>query len=158
MVKGKYDFYHENYRTVDAQFAIFTRALQEHGDQLRQAAQNPTNRWLRNLRVYLDALAADDLKSVRIKLLKADQPATSIGSLLDRVDAAEQKQEDNNNDDADDVDHGHSEEEHMQEEKADNRTLYPRTYSAFYGTILVDLKCWHRPPDDYCDRFAALLL
>ena len=53
MVKTKIDFYYEDYRSVAGYCEIIKKALGEHGDELREAAKNPTNQWLRNVKTYI---------------------------------------------------------------------------------------------------------
>ena len=68
MVKGRFDFYHENYRTVSAQLEIIKTALDLFGDGLRKKATavGVRDKWLRNVGKYLDSLREGETQDLKL--------------------------------------------------------------------------------------------
>jgi hypothetical protein len=191
MVKGKIDFYHEDYRSVDGQIAIFELALQgSHSLELRKEMVNFTStfrvyldgreqgtRWLRNLKTYWDASrTAGGLNKLRIKALSLDdlfpmsngaedkkKKEANAKELLETV--MEQLEQEPINDPMEEEPTNASEDDaHLEEERKEldvagvdhlgNYTIFPRTRSTFYRTLLKGMSIRARPPHDYCDRCA----
>ena len=66
MNKGTVDFYQEDYRSAGSQVKIIQKALKMYGDELRQAARSPTNRWLRNVKTYLDSIEDNAVETITV--------------------------------------------------------------------------------------------
>jgi hypothetical protein len=153
MMKGREDFYHEDYRSVAGQFSIIKLALEVPGDTLRQAAEKPSNRWEHNVAVYLEAVASDKLDEVRVRELRVDAgvSVTILAALEPEapIQADQELQKPNQ------VDVAVEEEEEdklTSRDHLDGRWLVPRSQQTFYGTILGKTRLWQRPPDDNCKR------
>ena len=158
MVKGRFDFYHENYTTVEAQVDIIKIALDRFGDELRAKARSQSNVWLRNVSVYVDALengCVHELKIARGKSqeevqLNFDDLLAEVLEISSRerneVASMDGEELDDIIEDDDPALMVHTSEDHL--------TLRPRSYKYFYGQVLKGERLWKRPPHDHCERCA----
>jgi hypothetical protein len=163
MTKSRDDFYHEDYRSVPGQYQIIVEALTLFGDVLRQAAENPKNRWERNVRTYIEAVQDDALDEVQVKDNRTDGPL-DIASVLKEMDSREGKMDGDQEpwvcgsdglEGEAGADKDEEEEYEPSEEPTGGRVLYPRCKKFFYGSCLAGMRLWHRPPHNHCERCAA---
>ena len=165
MINTLDDFYHEKYRSVEGQSEIILLALEYFGDDIRHAAKQPTNRFLRNVKAYLDA-AADGVLD-QLKVQEDVAPDAALDSVLDSVLDDTERQINLDaavNQSANELciethyQAAHEQEEMEQDEDdnhADVRTLCPRTSRFLYQTLLKGMRLWHRPPHNHCERCAS---
>jgi hypothetical protein len=154
------EFYYEAYRSRAGQCAIITLALELGGDRLREAAKNPTNRWLRNVAVYLGAVASDSLDSIRVPELRADAVVTVdilLGLEVQEPVKGDIELHRPNQDGVQGSLEGDVVEERGESglSKEDHLTgmwLCPRAQRTLYDTILGSMRLWQRPPHDNCPR------
>ena len=152
MMKGREDFYFENYRTVEAQLEIIAIALQKYGDELRKQAKTPTNRWLRNVDVYLDAAEKGTMDSVRVPMLSIESVVAVDLDVVTRLEVQEpvsvtapiELQEPTRSLDqspgaGEEDDDGHLP---PPQEHSAGQWLCPRTQPTFYGTILGKMRLY----------------
>jgi len=158
MVESLSNFYDGRYRSVEGQSTIIEFALaSDKGSLLRKAAKNPTNRWLRNVKVYLDATDQDQLHKLRVKELCSDRKALDaelLARLLCEVDRREavgvrdfprEGEEEEEEEEEED-----KEEDEEDEEEEKELVLCPRTKVTFYKVLLKGSRLWKRPPHDHC--------
>jgi hypothetical protein len=172
MSKSKEDFFFEDYRSVDAQVAIYNHAL-AHSEQLRArvAGRKPASQWERNVAKYvgsyivtylgllinvfarlIDARDKGVVDSLRVKVLWEERPllddrnvAAIVGLVPDDAPPEIVQEEVKVQPIAD-------EEEVEDAAPQPQLVLNPRAYRTFYGTILAKERVWQRPPDDHCQR------
>jgi hypothetical protein len=177
MVKGKEDFYSEDYRSVDGQIAIMKQALELRPNLRTVAFSKPPcelTRWLRNVRTYLDAENTGMLHKLRVKPLACDAPAltdedleeaikTFKAAMADEEVGAREPTDDNDDEQmpimlSSSEDDDSDEEEHEPDEDTDmecNSTICPRGKGAFYKSLCKGLRLWKRPPHDHCQQCNA---
>ena len=161
MVHTLDDFYHEKYHTVEGQREIIRLALDYFGDDIRQAAKQPTNGFLRNIKAYLDAASDGALDQLKVK--EEIAPDAALDSVLDSVldDTEHQINLDAASDHSAEglcmADHEQEEIEQDEEDDdyADAVTLCPRTSRFLYQKILTEVRLWHGPPHNHCERCAS---
>jgi hypothetical protein len=165
MVKGKFDFYHEHYRTAVAQIDIFKIALEHYGDDLRTKATSSSNPWLRNLQKYLDAVDNGQVDELAVATLnETPEGALNFNEILAEVLEISQRQQledkhskdesDNNESDNNESDNDDDRRPMTGAEDKDHLVLKPRCYQFFYNTLLRGERLWHRPPHNHCERCA----
>ena len=158
MVKGRFDFYHENYRTVEAQVDIIKIALDRFGDELRAKARSQSNVWLRNVSGYVDALANGCVHELKIARGKSQEEVKlNFDDVLAEVlEISNRQRNEVGNMDGEAL-HDIIEDDDsafMMHSSDDHLTLRPRSYTYFYGKVLKGERLWKRPPHDHCERCA----
>jgi phage pi2 protein 07 len=172
MVKGFTDFYHEEFRPVQAQKEIIRTALGVYGDNLRDQATSkaPKNTWLQNVATYLHAEAEGELHKLHVKDIRPNDIEDIAAALNDddipdvygHKDPAQPDDGSAQRDSAQgekDGDEGHpgwedTVEEMIEDNDDDDYRLKPRTSRFFYKRLLAGMRLWKRPPHNSCDRCA----
>ena len=153
MVKSRTDFYYESYRTREGQIAIIQKALDIFGDELRMQASIPTTKWLRNVKVCMDASSDGALDDITVKEdPRPPSDKVDLQQVLDHMNAAANPSF-GELDDIEPCEEASDEESDDAGDKGDGvRLLHPRSFRSFYGTCLKGCRLWRRPPHNHCAR------
>ena len=155
MMKGRRDFYDEDYRLLDNQLDIIRRALREYGDKLSGRARETCvkGRWLYNIRNYLRAVDKGEVHLLQIPLLTKEK-RLNYNTLLQETIEINKDQASETSDDFILPDSGEPPEEIDDEIVPPQYRIVPASYKYYYGKLLECMRLWRRPPDNHCTRCA----
>ena len=151
MVKNKFDFYYEEYRTVDAMVSIVQTALDLHGNDLRRAASAGTTSFLKNVATYLTAVEDDALDELTVAEGRCKKRPINIRQVLDKLSSldhelaeGECKREAGEGEKDEMSEEEKKEDETSEQEELEDevgcgvglRELIPRSYKFFYNKCM----------------------